>query len=93
MDSVTLLSGPSPLSGPTQKEGPSLRVTNIKLILALFLIFVLVVSDVFTVSILASFGEKAVHGRNATSWGTVLQGIFVVIFYAVAAFLIEHRVL
>lgn len=75
------------------KEGPRLRVGNLKLILALFLIFVVVVSDVFTNSIIAGFGEKAVRGRSPTSWGVVLQGIFLVIFYILAVYLTEHHIL
>jgi hypothetical protein len=77
--------------GPSRVPRPG--VANLKLILALFLIFVVVVSDVFTNSIIAGFGEKAVRCRSPTSWGVVLQGIFVVIGYILALYLIEHRVL
>jgi hypothetical protein len=79
--------------GAPRSGGPRLNVANIKLILALFLIFVVVVSDVFTNSIIAGFGEKAVRCRSPTPWGTVLQGIFLVLFYVIALYLIEHRVL
>lgn len=75
------------------KNAPRLRVGNIKLIMALFLIFVVVVSDVFTNSVIAGFGEKAVQCRNPTSWGTVLQGIFLVLFYIIALYLTEHKIL
>jgi hypothetical protein len=75
------------------KDGPRLRVGNLKLILALFLIFIMVVSDVFTNSIIAGFGETAVRCRAPTSWGIVLQGIFTVMFYVLALYLIETGML
>jgi hypothetical protein len=82
-----------PLDSSPKKGAPRLSVANLKLILALFVIFVLVVSDVFTNSVLAGFGEKAVKGRRPTAWGTVLQGILLVIFYILAVYLINHRIL
>ena len=74
-------------------EAPRLRVANIKLIVSLFVIFVIVVSDVFTNNIISGFGEKAVRGRSPTSWGVVLQGIFLVIFYILAIYLTEHQII
>lgn len=83
---------------PLQDEGcdqqfPTLQVSNVKLIIALFIIFIIVVSDVFTNSVITCFGEKTMCGRNPTSWGIVLQGIFLVIFYVIAIYLIEHQIL
>ena len=72
---------------------PRLRVANVKLLVTLFIIFIVVVSDVFTNSIVAGFGEKAVRGRSPTAWGVVLQGIFLVIFYVLAVYLTEHNIL
>lgn len=72
---------------------PRLRVANVKLLVTLFIIFIVVVSDVFTNSIIAGFGEKAVRGRSTTAWGVVLQGIFLVIFYVLAVYLTEHNIL
>lgn len=72
---------------------PRIRVANVKLMIALFLAFLVVVSDVFTTGILAGFGEKAVRGRTPTSWGVVLQGIFLVLFYLLAVYLTEHHIL
>jgi len=68
-------------------------MTNMKLLLALFLIFIFVVSDVFTNNVIAGFGDKAVRCRTPTSWGIILQGIFLVIFYALAIYLAEQGVL
>ena len=75
------------------RKEPRLRVANLKLLVALFVMFIVVVSDVFTNSIIAGFGEKAVRGRTPTSWGVVLQGIFLVIFYILAVYLTEHHIL
>lgn len=83
------------LDPPSEKkhQEPRLRVANVKLLLSLFVIFVVVVSDVFTNSVISGFGEKAVQGRSPTSWGVVLQGIFLVIFYILAVYLTEHHIL
>ena len=75
------------------RKEPRLRVENLKLLLALFIIFIIVVSDVFTNSVISGFGEKAVRCRTPTSWGIVLQGIFLVIFYILAVYLTEHNIL
>jgi hypothetical protein len=86
-----------PLDDPGAKKEsckePRLRVANLKLIFAIFILFLVVVSDVFTNSIIAGFGEKAVRGRTPTSWGVVLQGIFLVVFYILAVYLTEHDIL
>ena len=72
---------------------PRLRVANLKLLIALFVAFLVVVSDVFTGAVIAGFGSNAVRGRTPTSWGVVLQGIFLVIFYILAVCLTEHQIL
>lgn len=93
-DSVSLdeLVGPAPADA-AQNSAPQLKVGNLKLIFSLFLMFMLVVSDFFTNSVIAGFGEKAVRGRALTSWGVVLQGIFLVIGYILMVYLTEHQVL
>lgn len=65
---------------------------NLKILVSLFLIFVLVVSDVFTNNIISGFGG-AVKGRTPTSYGIVLQGIFLVIFYILAMYLIDSKII
>lgn len=91
-DSVSLETLASAAGAGGAKE-PRLRMANLKLLVALFLLFVVVVSDVFTNSVLAGFGEKAVRCRAPTSWGVVLQGIFLVILYILAIYLSEHGIL
>lgn len=66
---------------------------NFKLMLSLFLMFLLVVSEMFTGSVISSFGEKALIGRTLTVWGVILQGLFLVVGYAVAVYLIKHGIL
>jgi hypothetical protein len=75
-----------------EKE-PRLTVSSVKLFIVLFVIFIIVVSDVFTNSVISKFGDSAVVGRSPTAWGTVLQGIFLVIFYIIAIYLTEHNIL
>lgn len=71
---------------------PRIRVANYKLMVALFVVFLVVVSDVFTDSVISKFGS-AVKGRDPTSWGIMLQGIFLVLGYIMAVYLTEHGVL
>ena len=64
-----------------------------KVIFGLFLLFLFVVSDVFVNSVVSGFGEKAVKCRSPTGWGTVLQGVFLVIGYVILLHLVESQVL
>lgn len=70
----------------------SLTGQNVKVLIALFAIFVLIVSDVFTNNVVSNF-RGAVQGRSPTAYGTVVQGIFLVIFFALAVHLIEGGVI
>ena len=82
-------------TGQAQKKRPGGRRSGhlgFKALVALFVLFVLVVSDVFTSSVVAGF-RGAVRGRAPTAYGVVLQGIFLVIFYAFVLYLLEARVL
>jgi len=92
-DSVSLDAFGAGAGAAAADKEPRLRVANLKLIIALFISFLVVVSDVFTNSIIAGFGEKAIRGRSLTSWGVVLQGIFLVILYILSVYLTEHDVL
>jgi hypothetical protein len=71
------------------KGGP---LANIKVLIALFIIFVLVVSEVFTTHIVSGV-RGAVNCRSPTSFGVVIQGIFVVIFYVLALYLINAGII
>lgn len=81
------------LEQPEKKQNVCVKSSNIKLLISIFIIFIIVVSDMFTNNVISGFGEKAVKGRTPTSWGIVLQGIFLVIFYILAIYLIENHIL
>lgn len=94
VDSVPL--GPyeaRPKDPPEAGRAPRLRVANYKLLLALFIAFLTVVSDVFASNVLPCFGEKAIRGRTPTAWGVAIQGVFLVLFYVLAVYLTEHQIL
>jgi hypothetical protein len=79
---------------PLRASAPApASAVGLKLLCILFILYLLVTSDVFTNNVVAGFGEKAVRCRTPTSWGTVLQGVFLVVFYVLAAYLIERRYL
>jgi hypothetical protein len=78
---------------PKEGKGPRLGMSSLKVLVALFFMFVVVVSDVFTNNVVSAFGEKAVRCRSPTSWGVVLQGIFLVIGYVLVLYLIERGIL
>ena len=78
----------SPVSPP-----PKLRqLVNVKILVALFVIYIFVVSDVFTNSITTGF-RGAVKCRAPTAFGVVVQGIFLVIFYVLAVYLIQGNII
>lgn len=87
MDSVPLEVSPAP-----GKERGRLRAGNIKVIIALFLLFLIVSSTVFTDNIVAGFGAKAVQGRSKTPFGHVVAGIFLVIGYILVLYLTDHKI-
>lgn len=65
---------------------------SFKILIALFLIFIFVVSDVFTGNIVSVF-KGSVLCRAPTPYGVVIQGIFLVIFYILAFYLIEGKII
>lgn len=58
---------------------------------ALFLLFLLVVSDVFTNSVVANF-SGAVSGRHPTPFGYAVQGVCLVLLYAAFLYLADRGV-
>ena len=59
----------------------------------LFLLFLLIVSSPFVDTVLSGFGDPAVSGRTPTNWGTIIQGIFLVIGYAAIVYLGSRDIL
>jgi len=67
-----------------------LRQLNWKMYGLLFIIFILITSDVFIDRILSKF-SGAVSGTDATSYGTVIQGIMLVLFYMIIEFICKNK--
>lgn len=59
-----------------------------KLMVILFMLFILVSSNIFVDSVVASF-SGAVIGRTPTVWGCMLQAIFLVLLYIISSKLVE----
>ena len=77
-----------PLDGETRKEAPRLRFTDFKVLAALFVWFMVVVSDFFVDNVLGRvFGQSSVEGRSPSTWGVVIQGVFVVLGLVALSFL------
>ena len=67
-------------------------LVNFKILISIFVLFILIVSDVFTDNVISSFGG-AVKCRSPTSYGIVVQGVFLVIFYVLAIHMIEGEII
>lgn len=76
-------------NGSSSKVG---KLLNFKILIAIFVMFALVVSDVFTDNVISGF-RGAVECRTPTPFGVVLQGIFLVIFYVLALHMIEGDII
>lgn len=63
----------------------------IKMLVGLFLIFLLVSSRFFVYNVAGPFGGAELDGPNPT--GTVVQGVALVFAFAILAVLVERRVL
>lgn len=75
-----------------RRPGAGRPLARPKHVLALFVIFIFVVSDVFTNSVTSGF-RGAVEGRAPTAYGVAVQGVFLVIFYVLVLHLIEAGVI
>ena len=63
-----------------------------KLFFMMLIVFIIVSSDMFINRALAKF-EGAVDGRCPTSWGTVLQGSFLVLMTAIMDVAIRYDII
>jgi hypothetical protein len=79
-----------PLQSLTARRGPTgpRHLIDLKSIIVLFVLFIFVVSDVFTSCVISGFGG-AVSGRTPTSYGIAVQGVFLVLFYNLVLYLID----
>ena len=78
--------------GSSNDESSEKSISGRKLLFVLFILFIIITSDMFTNNIISWF-NGAVHCNNPTSYGTVLQGIFFVLFYIIAHHLMLTGVL
>ena len=93
VDVDELTSNPAGLKPAGLKPEPKLsKLASIKLVAVLFFLFLLVTSEVFLHSVVGNF-NGAVDIRSATSWGTVVQGVFLVIFYIISLYLIDSNII
>lgn len=65
---------------------------DFKMMIILFLLFIIITSDVFVDRILSRFGG-AVNLNIPTTWGTVLQGLLLVFSYVLFDILVTYEVL
>ena len=56
----------------------------------LFILFLMLTCDVFNDRCLSNF-NGAVEGDDPTTWGTILQGIFLVIFFIIIDYLCKYN--
>lgn len=65
---------------------------NLKLIVFIFLIFVAICSDMFSEHVLSRF-NGTVDGRVPNTKGTLIQGVFLVLFYIMADILVQYGII
>jgi len=78
-DSVPLTSGKQPDEFSTV-IADAISGVNIKVLISLFLIFMVITSDVFVARVLSNV-TGATEYKHPTNYGTVLQGIFLVFLF------------
>lgn len=66
---------------------------SIKMMVILFVLFIFVVSDIFTNNVLIHFGKNTVSGRSPTNWGIAVQGITLVILFSLSKYLNDISIL
>ena len=75
------------------ESNAKISVSNIKLIAALFIIFIIISSDFFAMYVLSNFGPNAIIGSAPTACGVIIQGIFLILFYLLAIYLTENNII
>ena len=77
--------------GTVLAEADDRRAPGLKMALILFVIVIVVLSDVFVNSVIAKIGNTVI-GRTPTSWGSVVQGVCIVLLYLLAQYLVERKI-
>lgn len=66
---------------------------NYKLLSLLFIIFIFLTSDVFIEKILSNLSGTVGYSYMPTTWGTIIQGVLLVLFYVIADVLIRRGII
>lgn len=84
-----------PLDSQDASGAPSAqpRLGNVRPLLALFAIFLAVISEPFKTHVMSGLGEKFIRQRRLTTCGRAVQGLCLVIFYALFCSLSERGLL
>jgi len=69
-----------------------LQLAGVKITVILFMLFILISSDIFISKVLGNI-SGAVNGRTVTSYGTIVQGIFLVLIYILGIHLVDSDIL
>jgi hypothetical protein len=64
-----------------------------KLIIILFLLYILISNSIFTNTVLKLFGNRFVYNNRPTLLGTILQGVFLVIFFILFSYLTKNKII
>jgi len=72
-----------------EKNVKSISAISLKPLIVLFLLFLLITSDVFISNIIGKLGGTG-SLFNPTVFGSIIQGVFLVLFYVSALYLMEH---
>lgn len=58
--------------------------------ISIFIVFMIVISEMFVVNVISLFGDSATKGRDTTVYGSVIQGIFMVVGYFFAIYVADN---
>jgi hypothetical protein len=82
-----------PLELPPAQRSPYVTMGSLKVIVLVFLAFLVVSSEGFLTGAISLFGQSAMCGRSPTAWGVVLQGLFFVFFYMLVLAAVENELI
>lgn len=78
-DSTPLRARATPPAEKKAEPPHSAKKHKLNHLLTIFFMFLIVVSDFFINNVISKCGKKTMQGRFPTTWGIVLQGVFLVI--------------
>ena len=73
--------------------GEAMKIISFKLLFFLFIIYILLSSDVFNEIILSNIDGAMGFGGKATTYGTIITGILLVLFVSISDVLIKKSIL